>query len=322
MNALRVWTDVELRPVARQHLAAANAGLIEATEGSLAGLAQADGAIIGSRLSADARFFAEAPRLRALARVGMGYERVDLVAATAAGVCAMNTPAAPTESTAEFAILLMLAAVRRLVPGACALQAGSWIQSTDLQGRDVAGLTLGIVGCGRIGRRVAEIASVLGMKVVVFDPLAADPPSTVERLPTLPALLGAADVVSVHAPLTPGTSRLLGAPEFAAVKRGAVLVNTSRGGLIDESALLAALQSGQVGAAALDVWDPEPPRPDHPLLRHPHVIATPHMAAFTEQGRDRSHLGAATQVLQVLRGERPPHLLNPDAWTAMAAKVR
>jgi D-3-phosphoglycerate dehydrogenase / 2-oxoglutarate reductase len=310
----KVWTDVSLRPEAEEQLIRAGATLTGMAPGSLDGVSTADAMIIGSRLNADEPLFAEAVRLKVLARVGIGYDRVDLDAATRAGVCVVNTPDAPTESTAEFAITLMLAVARRLTIGANAVSAGDWVEDGRVLGFDLAGKMLGLVGCGRIGRRVGEIARALRMTVVGFDPFVSPWPEAVRRMPSLAAVLECSDVISLHVPATPENFHLLSARELGQCRRGAILINTARGRLIDESALWAALDAGRIGGAGIDVWDPEPPPPDHPLRRHPRVIATPHMAAFTAEGKQRSHDAAAQQVLQVLRGERPAALLNPPVW--------
>lgn len=314
-SAPRVWTDVSLLPEGRELLAAAGAILDAHAEGEETGLAAADGLVAGSLLVADAAFFQRAPRLQVLARVGIGYDRIDVAAATAAGVCIVNTPEAPTESTAEFAVLLLLAVSRRLLAGQRPLSTGEWKQGPSVTGQDLAGRTLGLVGCGRIGRRVAELARAFGMRVIAFDPLQPSLPADVARVQNLAELLAQADAVSLHAPATATTRHLLDRAAIARMKRGAILVNTARGPLVDADALREALDSGHLAGAAIDVWDPEPPPADHALLSHPAVVATPHMAAATAQGRRRSHTGAVRQVLQVLRGEQPPHLLNPDVWS-------
>ncbi len=309
-----IWTDIDLVPEARRLLADFPARLQVEPDGSLAGVDQAEAAIVGSRLIGDAAFFSRASRLRVLARSGIGYDRIDVNAATAAGVCAINTPDAPTESTAEFAIALMLASARHLMVGAVPLSRGQWSQGSPLIGCDLAGKNLGLVGCGRIGRRVAEIAHALRMEVYVFDPFAVSLPPNVRRVPALPELLGHSDFISLHAPSTAANRHLIGAAQLAQCKPGAILINTARGPLIDEAALYHALNSGHLAGAGLDVWDPEPPHPDAPLLRLPNVVATPHMAASTREGRERSHMSATTQLLQVLHDEQPPCLLNPAVW--------
>jgi len=302
----RIWTDATLHPDALTALT----GAAQLTPN----YHEADAAIVGSLFNGDQATLHRAPHLRVIARLGMGYDRIDLAAASEAGVLVTHTPAAPTESTAEFTIALMLAVARRIPTAAALLQSGVWDQSSTLVGIDLAGRTLGLIGCGRIGRRVAEISAVFHLNVIAFDPSPVALPSPIRRAESLTHLLAEADIISVHAPLTAATHHLLGAAEFARMKPGALIVNTSRGPLIDEAALLAALESKQLGGAGLDVWDPEPPSQDSALLRHPHVVATPHMAAFTHEGKQRSHLCATAQVLAVLRREKPHALLNPGIW--------
>ena len=311
--APQIWTDVDLVPEARR-LLADNHTILRVQKGGLEGIATADGIIAGSLLVGDAVLYARVPNLQVLARTGIGHDRVDVEAATAAGVCAVNTPDAPTESTAEFALTLMLATARRLQSGATSLANGQWNQDASLVGFDLDGKTLGLVGCGRIGRRVAELGLALRMEVQAFDPPAPVLPAGVRRAPSLVALLETSDVISLHVPLSPATRHLLGAEEFARCKPGAILINTARGPLVDEAALFAALRSGRLAGAGLDVWDQEPPATGNALALLPVVTATPHMAAFTREGRRRSHLGAVNQVLQVLHGEQPPFLLNPAVW--------
>ncbi len=309
-----VWTDVALRPEARETLARSGTAVVVAADPAAEPPPSATALIVGSRFRGDASCFDRLPALRVVARVGIGHERIDLAAATARGICVVNTPDAPTESTAEFAVLLLLATARRLVAGRDAMRAGDWPQDAGLVGTDLAHKTLGLIGCGRIGRRVAEIAGALRLRVVAFDPHVADLPASVERADSLAALLPQADFLSLHAPASPGMRPLLGAAEFAACKPGVIVINTARGPLIDETALLAALESGPVAAAALDVWDSEPPARDHPLRTHPKVLPTPHMGAFTREGQGRSHRDAANQALQVLADERPAALVNPAVW--------
>jgi phosphoglycerate dehydrogenase-like enzyme len=309
-----IWTDVDLEPEARRLLANHPARLHAEPDGSLDGVDEAEAVIVGSRLVGDATFFRRAPRIRVLARCGIGFDRIDVNAATDAGVCAVNTPDAPTESTAEFTITLMLACARRLMTGAVPLAGGHWSQGPALIGSDLAGKCLGLVGCGRIGRRVAEIAHAFRMEICVLDPFAPSLPPNVVRVSALPELLARADFISLHVPSTADTRHLMGAAQFAHCKPGAILINTARGPLVDEAALHQALRSGLLAGAGLDVWDPEPPHADNPLLRLPNVVVTPHMAAFTHEGRRRSHLAATTQVLQVLQDVQPACLLNPAVW--------
>jgi D-3-phosphoglycerate dehydrogenase len=188
---------------------------------------------------------------------------------------------------------------------------------SEYNGLELYERRLGLIGMGRIGSRVAKIALALGMSVVGFDPFISAERANelgVELAPTLEAALHTADIVSLHLPLTPETRGLINAERLAQMKPGAILINAARGGLVDEAALFDALESGHLWGAGLDVFDPEPPSADHPLLARDDVIATPHIASGTGVGQDRLWHTAITQALQVLRGERPPHLVNPEVW--------
>ena len=278
----------------------------------------ADAAIVGVQRNWDAAAFAAAPRLRVVARTGIGYDNVDVPAASAAGVCAINTPDAPTESTAEFALALMFAVARRIATADHNAKAGVWKLDPSVMGFDLAGKTLGLVGFGRIARRVTEMARAIRMRVCAFDPMVpaeAMRAAGAEPCSSLDDLLREARVLSLHAPLTPSTRKLIGDAQLALLPAGAILINTARGPLIDDAAVLAALESGRLAGAGIDVWEREPVAADHPLFRHPRVVATPHMAAYTDEGRRRSHVAAAEGVLAVLRGERSPLLIDPAVWT-------
>lgn len=315
-----LWTDVPLHVdaiavlVPRVRLNGPNLPPGVAVAGEIA---DADAAIIGAQLRWDAAMFARAPRLQAIARTGIGYDNVDVSAASAAGVCAINTPDAPTESTAEFAIALMFAVARRVATADRQSKAGAWKLDASVLGFDLAGKTLGLVGFGRIARRVTEIARAIRMNVCALDPLV--PAETMDaagvtRCADLDTLLRGARVVSLHAPLTPTTRGLIGAAQLALLPAGAILINTARGPLVDEVAVLAALESGHLAGAGLDVWEREPVAADHALFRHPRVVATPHLAAYTDEGRRRSHVAAAEFVLAALRGEKPATLIDPAMW--------
>ena len=279
--------------------------------------ADADAAIVGAQVPWNAAAFARAPHLRVVARTGIGYDNVDVPAASAAGVCALNTPDAPTESTAEFAVALMFAVARRVATADRQSKTGAWKLDAHVLGFDLAGKTLGLVGFGRIARRVTEMARAIRMNVCALDPLV--PAATMTAAGATPcadlaALLREARVLSLHAPLTPATRGLIGAAQLALLPAGAILINTARGPLVDEAAVLAALESGHLAGAGLDVWKHEPVPADNALFHHPRVVATPHMAAYTDEGRRRSHVAAAEGVLAVLRGERTPLLIDPAMW--------
>nr|NIR39636.1 3-phosphoglycerate dehydrogenase [Actinomycetota bacterium]NIS34400.1 3-phosphoglycerate dehydrogenase [Actinomycetota bacterium]NIT97451.1 3-phosphoglycerate dehydrogenase [Actinomycetota bacterium]NIU21123.1 3-phosphoglycerate dehydrogenase [Actinomycetota bacterium]NIU69176.1 3-phosphoglycerate dehydrogenase [Actinomycetota bacterium] len=176
---------------------------------------------------------------------------------------------------------------------------------------------------GRIARRVAGAGIGLGMRVRVYDPYVKHNgfPSSVTRETELAALLAAADVVSVHVPLSDETRRMFDADAFAAMKPGSVFINTARGGLVDQDALLGALEEGRLFGAGLDVTEPEPLPPEHPLLHRPDVIVTPHVASGTQEGKRRIFRTTIAQVIHVLNGERPPHLVNPEVWDTVATRV-
>jgi phosphoglycerate dehydrogenase-like enzyme len=286
-----------------------------------AGIDLAEGAIVGAS-PYDGAVMDRAPALRVIARTGIGYDAIDVAAATARGIAVCNTPDGPTISTAEHAVALMLMVAKGMKAAEAALTSGTTSgYYARHEGIELGGKVLGLVGFGRIARRVAAIAESIGMRVVVFDPYV-DPGSIqdgIVRVEALDDLLGIADVVSVHIPLTDDSRQSFDARRFAAMKRGAVFVNTARGGLVDQDALLAALDAGQLVGAGLDVTTPEPLPPDHPLLGRDDVVVTPHVASATADGKLRILRAAVDEVMAVLRGERPAHLVNPEVWDRVAA---
>ena len=319
-----LWTDVSLHPAAldalRGQVALSGPGVppADAADPSFE-FERADAAIVSTRRIYGAASFARAPRLKVIARSGIGYDNVDVVAASAAGVCAVNTPAAPTESTAEFAVGLMFAVARRIATADCGSKAGKWLSDSSVLGFDLAEKTLGLVGFGRIARRVSEMARAVRMQVCSYDPFVE--PGTIAAAGVTPCadlngLLAQAQVLSLHAPSTPATRHLIGADQLARLPRGAIVINTARGPLLDTDAVLAALESGHLAGAGIDVWETEPAPTDHPLPRHPKVVATPHIANFTEEGRRRSHVSAARYALDALRGTQPETLLDPAVWNS------
>jgi D-3-phosphoglycerate dehydrogenase len=255
---------------------------------------------------------AKAQAVVASARVRYDAELMDRVP----GLAVCNVPGGPTVSTAEHTVTLLMAAAKQIPAAAQALREGRGDFFNDYQGLELDGLTLGLVGLGQIGRRVALICSSIGMSVISFDPYV--DPAVAKAIPTelvgdLETLLRRADAVSLHAPLTDETARMIDRDRLALMKPGGILVNTARGGLVDEAALVEALDAGHLSAAGLDVFDPEPPRLDNPLLHRLDVIATPHVAGATLASKDRLWRIAITQALQVLRGETPANLVNPAA---------
>lgn len=255
-----------------------------------------------------------------IGRNGVGLDNVDLAAATERGIPVTYTPYGPTESTAEHALLLILATARRLSQLDRAVRTGGFGLRDQAQamGRELEGAALGVAGFGRIGRRLAEMCrDALHMKVHVYDPYL-DPTTATDWgavwMEDLIEMAGRVDVISVHTPLTPATVHLIDRDVIRAMRPGSILVNTSRGPVVDEVALVEALADGHLGGAGLDVYDPQPPAPDNPLLQFDQVVLTPHVASFTDEGRRRMGLTVVEDVLRVLRGEQPEYLANPEVW--------
>jgi D-3-phosphoglycerate dehydrogenase len=317
----KVWFERELP---REHavLLAGRAEPIGAADPAggdpMAMLPAAEAIVAAARVRYDASLFAKTPLLRAVCRTGIGYDNINVADATKFGIAVCNVPDGPTVSTAEHAVCLMLAVAKNLHRTSRVLRDGvRGDYFTMFTGVELDGLTLGLVGLGRIGSRVARAARGLGMHVLACDPylnreLAREVGA--EAVDSLDALFARADVVSLHLPLTPETRYLVNAERLARMKPGTILINTARGGLVDEGALLAALESGHLRGAGLDVFDSEPPPADHPLLLRPDVIATPHVAAATVAAKARLWHGAIRQALAVLEGQRPVHLVNPEVW--------
>ncbi len=241
------------------------------------------------------------PSLKVVARAGVGLDNVDLESVRRRGAAVIYTPGVNTATVAEHTLTLLLTLVRDVLPMAKAA-AGSWQRRDGYRGDEIGGKTLGIIGFGAIGRRVAALAQAFDMKVIV-----ARHEGTVTELPTptLPTLLGLADVVTLHAPLTDGTRGLIGARELRLMKPGAFLVNTARGALIDQRALEEALKTGHLGGFAADVLDPEPPAVDEPLVRSDRVVVTPHVASLTARTYREMCLMAARNVIAILDDKAP-----------------
>lgn len=279
------------------------------------------GAVVGV-LPFDAAVMDAAPHLVVIARTGIGYDSVDVAAATERRIAVCNAPDGPTISTAEQAITLALTVAKSVRASADRLATGE----DDLYARHEAmefdDKTMGIVGMGRIGRRVAQIAAGFGMTVVAHDPFVTDAPAGVELVETLDEVLGVADVVSVHIPMSPDTAHICGREFFETMKPGATFVNTARGGLVDQDALLAAVGSGHLFGAGLDVTEPEPLPVGHPLLTHPRITVTPHVAAGTTEARYGNFAGAFDGVVSIINGERPINLVNADAWGSIEARIK
>lgn len=255
-----------------------------------------------------------APRLRLIVVHGVGYDRVDVAHALARGIVVCTTPVANARSVAEHTLALLLGLARQLLPADRAVRDGKFERRYALRLVELGGRTLGVVGCGRIGRLTARMArTALRMHVLGYSP-SADPDRLrrlrIEPCQDLGSLLERADVVSLHARLRPETRGMLGAAELARMKPGAFLVNTARGALVDHDALVAALRAGRLGGAALDVFEQEPVPADDPLLALPNVLLSPHVAGASDTAMARTAEAVAAAVLRMARGRLPPHRVD------------
>ena len=265
----------------------------------------------------DEELLRAAPKLRIAANVAVGFDNIDVAACTKSGVVATNTPGVLDETTADFAWALLMAVARRLVEGDALARSGTW-KGWDLDqlvGRDVWGKTLGIVGFGRIGKAMARRASGFQMKVIYTDAVRATPEAEKElraEFREMNRLLAESDFISLHTPLLPETRGLFNAAKFECMKRTAFLINTSRGAVVDEAALVAALESGTIAGAALDVFEKEPAI--HPGLKRENVVLAPHLASASLETRTKMACMAAENVVALFDGRRPRNILNPEAW--------
>jgi D-3-phosphoglycerate dehydrogenase len=260
------------------------------------------------------------PNLRLVQRTGIGVDNVNLADATAHGVVVCNTPDGPTESTAEHTVAMLLNLAKRIKQGNDNLAAGKFgPRNGPLLGMEVQGKTLGLVGLGRIGRRVAQICRLgFDMSVIAYDPYvtAEQAAQMGVELVELDTVISQSDFVSLHVPVTPETYRLMDERRMAQMKAGAYLLNNARGPLVDSKALVAAVDSGHLGGAGIDVFDPEPPEVGDILRNHPMIISTPHSATTTSEGRVRIEYMAIERLLAFFRGERPADVVNPAVWSA------
>jgi D-3-phosphoglycerate dehydrogenase / 2-oxoglutarate reductase len=316
-----VWFERPVLPELAATVAAACRILGPATEDDPhAGVATAVAAVVGAARY-DGAFMERSPNLRVISRTGIGYDAIDVEAATARGIVVCNTPDGPTISTAEHAVTLMLLVAKNVRTAESALRAGrSAGYYSRHEGIELDGKVLGLVGFGRIARHVARISHGLGMQVTVFDPYL-DPstvPAGISRVDALDELLSTSDVVSVHVPLSDASRDMFGPAQFGSMKPGAVFLNTARGGLVDHGALLDALESGRLFGAGLDVTSPEPLPAEHPLLRRDDVVVTPHVASATADGKVRIFRAAFQGAIDVVEGRRPEHLVNPEVWARVA----
>ncbi len=292
--------EVIYNPVGRPLKEAELRSLVTDVDGYIAGLDEVDASVIEA-----------ANRLKVIARYGVGIDQVDIAEATRHGIVVTNTPGANSAAVAELAIALMVSLARNLIAANEAVRRGEW---PALDGIGIRGKTVGLIGFGSVGREVARRLKDFGCYLIACDPLIR--PEIAEeygvRLVALQELLPDTDFVSLHAPATDSTVGLVNREFLARMKKGAFLINTARGELVDEWALAAALESGHLQGAALDCFSQEPPDKDNRLLRLPQVIVTPHIGAHTDEAVNQMGWTALKNCLAALRGERPPHIVNPE----------
>lgn len=318
------WESLELE---RQILAEVGASLVVAESGEeeeLIELAAGAEGILTCFARVSARVITAASTLRVIGRYGIGVDNIDVAEATHRGIPVANVPAYCVDEVAEHVISLLLAHVRGIALYDRAVRTGDWSLATGLPLRRVSGSTLGIIGFGRIGRAVADRARGLGMEVLVCghrldaERLAADGVSVVD----MDVLAEQSDYVSLHVPLTESTTGLVDASFLARMKPTAYLLNTSRGAIVDQQALLEALESGRLAGAALDVFVPERLPVDHPLLASGRLLATPHVAFYSEESVRELATRAASNVATVLSGGRPETVVNSEVYTSAVESER
>lgn len=267
---------------------------------------------------ARAELLARCPDLLCVSAGGAGYDTVDVAACTEAGVLVVNQAGGNAVSVAEHTLAMILGVSRRMIEGDRRMRREIGYSREDVMGHEICGKTVGLVGIGHIGSRVAALARAFGLEVIATDPLLSH--EEITRRGAQPVsfdeLLARSDFVSLHCPRDASTLKLMNADTLARMKKGSIFITTARGGIHDEEALVQALQSGHLAGAGVDVWDQEPPPLDHPLLAMDNVFATYHVAGVTHEGRGNIAAISAEQIVELLAGKRPPRLINPDAWPA------
>jgi D-3-phosphoglycerate dehydrogenase len=275
-------------------------------------LAQADGVIVRSGYKLTPEVLQGQKRLRAVVRAGVGVDNIDLPAATREGIVVMNTPAGNTISTAEHTVAMMMALSRSIAPACASLKGGKWDRKSYM-GTQLAGKTLAVVGLGRIGLSVARRAIALEMKVLGYDPFLSQERAAAEGIELyrdLDELLPKCDYLTVHTPMSPETEGLINSTRIAKMRKGVRIINCARGGIVDEAALTAAIQSGHVAGAAIDVFAKEPPPADHPLIGLPQVLVTPHLGASTDEAQELVAVEAAEILSGFLTRNEVRHAVN------------
>jgi D-3-phosphoglycerate dehydrogenase len=280
---------------------------------------------IAPRFHVTRALLASMPNLLVVSTNGAGYDTVNVSDCTEAGVLVVNQTGGNAEAVAQHVLGMLLCLSKRIVVTDRALRAGTLTDRNEYRGCQTQGRTIGIVGLGNVGRRIAQLCGgMLGMQVLACDPYLSETEVAArgaEKV-TLDDLLRRADFVSINCPLTDETRGMMGAREFALMQRHAYFITTARGFIHDERALADALRENRIAGAGLDVWDKEPPGPDHPLLQLDNVLASPHTAGLTPEARRTMGRIAADQMLACLDGKRPPRLVNPAVWPAYAERFQ
>lgn len=312
----RVLTTTPLHPAAVEYLSGRCELVVspdERPDTLRAQVADADALIVRVKLPDD--IFDHAPRLKACVRHGVGLDFIPVEAATRAGIPVANLPTANSQAVVEHVLGVTILLARDLHRLATRFGEQGWrSRGGHTGGVELAGRTLGVVGCGTIGRGVAAaFRAALGMRVLGHNRSPIDPATGIEPA-TLERLVTESDVITLHVPSTPETRRMVGDRLLRLVKPGAILINASRGDLIDDDALVAALADGRLRGAALDVFEPEPLPDDHPFHRTPKLFLTPHVAGLTEDSARRMSVQSAEEAMRILQGERPTSLVNPEVW--------
>lgn len=324
---LKVWTERLILPdlASRLEGVAEPIGPGAATpDDFLSAFPEAD-CILAGGMTYDGAVMDLAPRLLVISRMGIGFENIDVAAASRRGIAVTYTPDGPTIATAEHAIALIFAVAKDVKKASWELVED---RRPDYYGRhsamEILEAPVGLVGLGRIGSRVAAILQGAGARVAAYDPYIPETRAAelgVRLVPSLDELLAQSEIVSLHLPLSSATHHLMNDRTLAQMRPGSILVNVSRGGLVDEKALLAVLDSGRLRGAGLDVTDPEPADAGNPLLHRNDVIVTPHVGSASFAGKRRILTYAIDNLRQVLRLERPIHLLNPDVWERASSRI-
>jgi D-3-phosphoglycerate dehydrogenase len=316
VDILKARPDVRLDRLENESPDGVSAPILSAAHAYQIGAARDE---LARHFHVDADLLRRAPNLLIVSSNGAGYDPVDVEACTAAGVIVVNQSGGNAQSVAEHALAMLITLSKRIIQADRVLRREANINRNALMGAEVQGKTIGIVGLGNVGRRIAALCKgLLAMNVLAYDPYLSATEMTErggEKV-TLEELLRRSDFVSISCPLTKDSRGMIGAREFAAMQPHAYFITTARGFIHDEVALEQALRDKRIAGAGLDVWAKEPPPPDHPLLQFDNVLASPHTAGVTKEARENMAKIAAEQMLDALDGKRPPRLINPEVWPA------